>query len=197
MTMRRVRVLGGTTPAATPEFAEAARTVGRLLAENGLTLLYDGAGSGLSGLLAEAALERGGAVEAIVLRRDLTESPPRPGLTELVVTDTSQKRDAALASRSDGVLALPGALQSIRELEPIWDRSAGAPDEVPCGLLNTSNYYSGLLTKADDATLELFARESQRGRLIVERDPETLLRALAEFRPPETRRLDRRGNGDW
>jgi hypothetical protein len=31
-------------------------------------------------------------------------------------------------------------------------------------------------------------RESQRGMLIVDRDPAALLRAMADFRPPETRR---------
>ena len=196
MTMRRVYVLGGSGDGALPAFGFAAEEVGRLLADNGLRLVYSGSGRGRSGALAEAALARGGAVEGIIARADLQRDPPRAGLTELVVAETEAERDAMLRARADAVLALPAGMQSLRELEPICGTGSGA-GQKPCGLLNTGDFYTGLLKTADDDMLELFARESQRGMLIVERDPATLLRAMAEFRPPETRRLERREDQEW
>ena len=64
----------------------------------------------------------------------------------------------------------------------------GPGPERPCGLLDTDGYFSHLLTNTDDGLIERFVRESQRGRLIVEPDPAALVQALAEYRPPETRR---------
>jgi len=95
---------------------------------------------------------------------------------------------AEASDEADGFLALPGAVES---LEGLFDRWLGTPDgfgALPCGLLNTGEYYTALLRNAGDATMERFVRETQRGALIVDRDPEVLLRALADFRPPETRR---------
>jgi uncharacterized protein (TIGR00730 family) len=197
MTMRRVFVLGGSGLGANPAFVSAAEAVGRLLAENGLRLVYSGGGQGLSGTLAEAALARGGAVEGIVVRTELERDPPRPGLTELVVADSEQERDAMLVARADAVLALPEGMSSLRPLRAICGPEQPLGRQKPCGLLNTADYYTALLRGADDDLLELFARESQRGLLIVERDPAALLRAMADFRPPETRRLERRDDPAW
>ena len=197
MTMRRVFVLGGSGPGANPAFASAAADVGRLLADNGLRLVYSGGSEGLSGALAEAALARGGAVEGIVVRTDLERDPPRPGLTELVVADSEPERDAMLLARADAVLALPEGMSSLRPLETICAPDQPLARQKPCGLLNTADYYTALLKGADDDLLDLFARESQRGLLIVDRDPAALLRAMADFRPPETRRLERRDDPEW
>ena len=60
--------------------------------------------------------------------------------------------------------------------------------EQPCGLLNVGNHFSRLLQEEDDAVIEQFARETQRGRLIVSADPSELLQAMADYRAPETRR---------
>jgi uncharacterized protein (TIGR00730 family) len=197
MTMRRVFVLGGSGPGANPAFASAAEAVGRLLADNGLRLVYSGDGQGLSGTLAEAALARGGAVEGIVVRSDLERNPPRSDLTELVVADSETERDSMLLARADAVLALPEGMSSLRPLETICGPDVPLGRQKPCGLLNTDDFYTALLKGADDDLLDLFARESQRGLLIVDRDPGVLLRAMADFRPPETRRLEPRGDAEW
>ena len=197
MTMRRVFVLGGSGPGASPAFAAAAEAVGRLLADNGLRLVCSGNGRGLSGTLAEAALARGGAVEGIAVRSDLERNPPCSGLTELVLADSETERDSMLLARADAVLVLPEGMSSLRPLAAICGADVPLGRQKPCGLLNTDDYYTALLKGADDDLLDLFARESQRGLLIVDRDPAVLLRAMADFRPPETRRLEPRGDPEW
>jgi predicted Rossmann-fold nucleotide-binding protein len=159
MPLRRLTVLGGSDPAARPEHLEAAGTLGRLLAENGITLVYDGAVQGPVSVLAAALHTAEG--------RALAAAPEE------------------LAELGDGFLALPGGPATLEQLFAI---GLAGPEEKPCGLLNSADYFTGLLTVVDDAVLERFVRETQRGRLIVDRDPASLLCALADFRPPETRR---------
>jgi predicted Rossmann-fold nucleotide-binding protein len=161
MSLRRLSVLSGSNPAARAEHLDAGSNLGRLLAENGITLLYDGASQGPIGALVVALHTAEG--------RAQTVSPEE------------------LAELGDGFLALPGGPATLDELfAACLPAQPGA--EKPCGLLNTTDYFTGLLEAVDDALLERFVRETQRGRLVVARDPAELLRALADFRPPETRR---------
>ena len=92
---------------------------------------------------------------------------------------------------ADGFIALPGGPATLAELFTTCLVPSGAGGEAsdkPCGLLNTDHFFSDLLKTSEDALVERFARESQRGRLVVDRDPAALLRAMAEYLPPETRR---------
>ena len=91
-----------------------------------------------------------------------------------------------VADRADGFLVLPGGLASIGELFRVWSRP-GAADK-PCGLLNTADCFTSLLQSEADEVLDRFVRETQRGMLIVNRDAGELLRAMADYRAPETRR---------
>ncbi|HEV8355156.1 MAG TPA: LOG family protein [Gemmatimonadales bacterium] len=146
MPLRRVCLLSGSSPSGTrPEYAEAALEVARLLAEHGITVVYDGGATGLPGPTADLA---------------------------------------------DGFLALPGGLETLAELFEMLGRAGAA--EKPCGLLNTGDYFTSLLRSEGDEVLTRFVRESQRGMLIVDRDAGALLRAMADYRPPETRRLEPR-----
>jgi predicted Rossmann-fold nucleotide-binding protein len=174
MPLRRVCVLCGSGASAPAEYAGTAAQVGRLLAENAIVVVHAGAfaeggsGEGLLGALAGAALEAGGKVMGA----------PEDELAELC----------------DGFLALPGGLETLDELFRLWGADPPVERQKPCGLLNIADYYTTLLRSVDDAAVERFVKETQRGMLIVDRDPAALLLAMAEFRPPETRR---RGPPDW
>ena len=153
--------MGGTDPQAREEFLVAGAAAGRLLASEGITVLYD---SGSPGPLAElvAALQ---SAHGMAL----------------------QVSNELLRERTDGVLVLPGGRESLEEL--LESGLVGAGEREPAlGLLNTSDYFNELLKHSGDGVLERFVRETQRGRLIVQRDPGELLQAMGEYRPPETRR---------
>jgi len=192
MPLHRVCVFCGSSPGARPEYADAASAVGRLLATSGITLVYGGASIGLMGVLADATLQAGGRVIGVIPRALVDQEIAHAGLTELRVVETMHERKAEMADLSDGFLALPGGLGTLEELFEIWTWGNLGYHQKPCGLLNTSEYYTSLLKFVDDMVVEKFVRETQRGMLIVDRDAETLLRAMAEFRPPETRRLQPR-----
>jgi uncharacterized protein (TIGR00730 family) len=192
MPLHRVCVFCGSSPGARPEYADAAGAVGRLLAASGITLVYGGASVGLMGVLADATLQAGGRVIGVIPRALVDQEIAHTGLTELRVVESMHERKAEMADLSDGFLALPGGLGTLEELFEILTWGNLGYHQKPCGLLNTSEYYTSLLKFVDDMVVEKFVRETQRGMLIVDRDADTLLRAMAEFKPPETRRLQPR-----
>ena len=192
MPLHRVCVFSGSSLGARPDYADAASAVGRLLATSGITLVYGGASVGLMGVLADATLQAGGRVIGVIPRALVEQEIAHTGLTELRVVESMHERKAQMADLSDGFLALPGGLGTLEELFEIWTWGHLGYHQKPCGLLNTSEYYTSLLKFVDDMVVEKFVRETQRGMLIVDRDAGTLLRAMAEFQPPETRRLQPR-----
>lgn len=96
----------------------------------------------------------------------------------------SGKGIAVVQEAGDGLIAAPGSLTSLSELFTTYL----AGNDLPCGLLNTANYYTDLLKTTEDNVVDRFVREIQRGRLIVQRDPHDLVQAMVEYLPPETRR---------
>ncbi len=162
--MRRVAVFAGSAAARSPAYADAAVRVGRLLAENGITLLTEGITTGLTETVGDAARTAGGTV-------------------------VHMPRDASMVERADAFLALPQGIANLDELFQLWSWQHPGDSERPTGLLNVGGYFTALLKDESDAAVERFVRESQRGMLIVDADPESLLRAMADFRPPETRRF--------
>jgi len=88
-----------------------------------------------------------------------------------------------VSTEGDGLIALPGAVEGLGAvLARLED------NDTPCGLLDTSGYYSKLFRDASDSEMDRLVRERQRGRVVVDRDPAALVRSLAEYQPPETRR---------
>ncbi|NOT07565.1 MAG: hypothetical protein HOP28_05080, partial [Gemmatimonadales bacterium] len=74
MPLRRVCVLGGSSPGGNPGYAPAATAIGRLLADNSITLICSGGSAGSIGMVVDAALAAGGKVIGVVL--DLPAEPP-------------------------------------------------------------------------------------------------------------------------
>ena len=64
--VRSLCVYCGSSPGNDPQFAEAARLLGKDLAENGLRLVYGGGDKGLMGAVAESVLAHGGDVLGII-----------------------------------------------------------------------------------------------------------------------------------
>jgi len=162
--------------------------VGRLLAENALTVVYGGGSVGLMGVLADAALAAGGRVVGVIPKVLMEKERVLAGLTELRVVESMHDRKRDMADLSDAFLALPGGIGTLEELFEVWTWGTLGIHQKPVGLLNIADYYTSLLKFVDDMVVERFVRESQRGMLVVSRSVEELLRSLADFQPPETRR---------
>jgi len=184
--MRRIAVFGRSGVLAGPDEMATGQRVGRLLGENGLTLVYDGSAVGVIGTVAEASAQAGGRLIGIA-RSDSSE-PLREDLAEQRSAATLEQWRSEVALLADAWLALPGAFESLEDAFAVWDWSDSGRPEQPLGLLDQGDYYSALLRHASDSAVDRFVLESQRGRLITAKQPGELLRRLADYRPPETRR---------
>jgi hypothetical protein len=182
--MKSVCVFCGSSDSIHPDYLIAGRTMGRVLAERGIQLVYGGGKTGLMGAVAEGALETGGSAIGVIIPSMNTKSLAHDGLTRMDVTPDMHARKARMHELADAYVALPGGFGTFDELfETVTWAQTGA-HEKPVGLLNVRNYYAPLLAAIDHAVEEGFIFREHRDSLFCDSDPNKLLDAMAEYEHP-------------
>jgi uncharacterized protein (TIGR00730 family) len=183
--MRSVCVFCGSSPGAQSVYADAAREMGRTLANRRIRLIYGGGHVGLMGVLADAAMAAGGDVIGVITEGLQLREVGHKGLADLRVVPSMHERKALMASLSDAFIALPGGAGTLDELFEAWTWTQLGIHRKPIGVLNTAGYYDPLLTFLSRAVAERFIRADDFAAVVVEPDPAPLLDRLATATLPE------------
>ncbi|MAQ18492.1 MAG: TIGR00730 family Rossman fold protein [Sandaracinus sp.] len=185
--MRAVCVYCGSNPGSDPVYLDAARALGRTIAEAGLGVVYGGARVGLMGAMADAALAAGGSVVGILPGALRDRELAHPGLTELIIVDSMHERKAMMAERADAFVALPGGLGTLEELFEVLTWAQLGIHAKPCGVLDVAGYWAPLLRFLDRSVEQGFMTQLSRDLLLAAEDPATLLDRFRAFEPAPRR----------
>ena len=99
-----------------PAYAQAATSLGRTLAEQGIRLVYGGGHVGLMGAVADAVIQHGGEAHGVITEALQAKEIAHEGLTSLKVVKTMHERKAAMADAADAFIMLPGGFGTFDEL---------------------------------------------------------------------------------
>lgn len=182
--LKSICVYCGSNAGSRPEYAAAAKTMGVVLAERGLTLVYGGGKVGLMGELADAVLAAGGRVVGIIPEFLALKEVAHADLSELVVVASMHARKAEMERRSDGFIALPGGIGTMEELFEIWTWSQLGQHRKPCGLLDVAGYFDHLNAFLDRMSADGFVSTGHRTMLYRSGDAAQLLDAFAGYDAP-------------
>jgi uncharacterized protein (TIGR00730 family) len=188
MSLKSVCVFCGASTGSNPLYREAAVTLGRTLAERGLTLVYGGGAVGLMGVVADAALAAGGQVIGIIPQSLERSEIGHKGLTRLEVVDGMHARKARMAELADAFIALPGGLGTLEELFEVWTWGQLGYHGKPLGLLDVNGFYQQLNGFLDHLVSEGFVRAPHRGMLQRSESASELLDQLSAWQadaPPK------------
>ncbi|GAA1475474.1 TIGR00730 family Rossman fold protein [Corynebacterium felinum] len=143
--IKAVAVYCGSVPGARVEYAEAARDLGRSLAERGITMVYGGASVGLMGECANACLEAGGEVIGVMPKGLVDLELAHPGISRLEITEDLMARKVRMEEIADAFVALPGGMGTLEELSEVLVRQQLGPYTGPVALFNVEEYWNPLL----------------------------------------------------
>jgi hypothetical protein len=186
--VRFVAVFCGARTGNDAAYADAARTVGRLLGERGLGLVFGGGRVGLMGIIADAALQAGAPVVGVIPRSMVDKELAHTGCTELHVINTMHERKAMMAERASSFLALPGGVGTLDEVFEAITWNQLAIHDKAIGFLDTDGFYQGLRTWLDHAAGKGLVPQSTMDRLVFDPDP---ARILDRLNAPEDLRVQR------
>jgi uncharacterized protein (TIGR00730 family) len=176
--LQRVCVYCASSTEAHPDHYVAARTLGRVLAEQGITIVYGGGSVGSMGALADAALAAGGRLIGILPKFMNDLEWGHKSLTELRLVDDMHHRKRMMIEESDAIVALPGGSGTFEELlEAITWKRLGLVVS-PIVIVNVRGFYDPLRELLDRAIAEKFMDERHRQMWAFVNQPEDVLAAI-------------------
>jgi uncharacterized protein (TIGR00730 family) len=141
-----VCVYCGSNAGIEPAFGEAAAQLGKILAEQGVRLVYGGGSVGLMGILADAVLAHGGKATGIIPEFLTQRERPRRLGQELIITRDMHDRKRTMFDRADAFVALPGGIGTLEELVEQLTWAQLGRHSKPILIANIKGYWDPLLT---------------------------------------------------
>jgi len=176
--IRSICVFCGSRHGSDPAYTEAARELGRLMAERGIRLVYGGGRVGLMGEVADAVLAGGGQVIGVIPSLLVEKEVEHRGLTQLHEVGSMHERKALMEQLSDAFVVLPGGFGTLDEACEILTWAQLGLHAKPLGLVNTAGYYDLLTAFLDHAQGEDFISATNRRLVQVEATAAALLERL-------------------
>jgi uncharacterized protein (TIGR00730 family) len=190
--IKTICVYCGSSAGTNPRFIEAASTFGRILAENGIRLVYGGGSNGLMGAVANGVLDHGGSVTGIIPEFLNSRERMLTRVQELVVTPDMHERKRLMFERSDAFVALPGGIGTLEELvEQLTWQQLGRHSR-PVLLANIEGFWEPLLALMAHMRSTQFIRPGMAVEVLkAERVEDILprLRAAAALVPDEAMQM--------
>jgi len=186
--MKKIAVFCGSSLGGDVQFAASAAALGKLLAAEGIGLVYGGGNIGLMGKLATAALEAGGHVTGVIPRFMMDKEIGRIDLPDLRIVDSMHARKALMSDLADGFVAMPGGFGTLEEFCEILTWGQLGLHQKPFGMLNVAGFYDHFLAFIDHAVAHGLIKAKHRALILTAEEPAGLLRQMQEWKPVESKK---------
>jgi uncharacterized protein (TIGR00730 family) len=162
-----------------PDYHDAAKRLGRVLASAGFSIIYGGGGVGSMGALADGAMSCGGRVIGVLPTFMQELEWGHKSLSELRLVEDIRTRKHLMLADSHAVVALPGGSGTLEELfEAITLKRLGFYLN-PIVLVNTRSFFDPLIRLLASAVTEGFMDQRHQAMWQLVAEPEDVPAALA------------------
>ena len=181
--MKSLCIYCGSSPGASPLYAQGARTLAQHMVNDNIALVYGGGNVGLMGIIADEVIRLGGVATGVIPLALMEKELGHKGLTKLHIVKDMHERKAMMAELSDGFIAMPGGIGTLEELFEVFTWAQLGFHQKPIGLLNVSGFYDGLIQFIQHMVTERFLKAEQADMLINAPDGAELLARFKSFVP--------------
>jgi uncharacterized protein (TIGR00730 family) len=178
--IKSICVYCGSGPGTNPAFVAAAREFGRILAENGIRLVYGGGSVGLMGELAKSVVDHRGAVTGIIPEFLTAREFMFQRAQEMIVTRDMHERKRLMFEYADAFVALPGGIGTLEELVEQMTWAQLGRHKKPILIANIEGFWDPLCVLLDHMKQSAFIREGLTINLLVADRVEDILPKLTE-----------------
>ncbi|MEI6694981.1 MAG: TIGR00730 family Rossman fold protein [Bacteroidota bacterium] len=182
--IKSICVFCGSSTGENKIYAEAAKSLGKLMVNQGIALIYGGAKVGLMGIIADEVLANGGKTIGVIPDFFSDKEIAHTQLTELIYVKSMAERKALLAELSDAFIAMPGGFGTLDELFEMMTASQLDIHKKPVGILNVNHFYNSLIAQVDRMQSDQFMKPIHREMLLDDENPMDLIEKMRNYQPP-------------
>src|SRR5947209_18205634 len=190
-TIRTVCVYCGSGPGTDPAFMDAAQRFGKILATEGVGLVYGGGSRGLMGAVATSVLDHGGHVTGIIPEFLQNREQTLRRAQEIIPKPDKHVRKQTMFDRADAFVALPGGIGTLEELVEQLTWAQLGRHKKPILILNVKSFWDPLCALLDHMRHMEFIRAELGIKLLVAEKPEEVLPKLRAVAAQVTEREKR------
>lgn len=165
-------------------FGEA-RKLGKLIGENGHTLVNGGANVGLMEAVTISARNAGANTIGIIPEKLIERSLKSNNTHEVIVTNDMQNRKARMREISDAFIALPGGFGTLEEILEVMTLRQLSYHTKPVIFINTNDYFKYLFKQFEVAYKEMFSKKIYRDLYFVAGNADQAMKYLRDYAPVE------------
>lgn len=144
-TIGSICVYCGSSSGKDPAFTEAAQDLGRIMAKEGIRLVYGGGKLGLMGEIAKSVIAHGGEVCGIIpdFLRDMEQT--FEDAQEVIVVPDMHTRKRMMFEKADAFVAMPGGIGTLEELVEMMTWAQLGRHKKPILMLSVSGFWDPLV----------------------------------------------------
>jgi len=144
-----------------------AQELGKLIALNGLRLVYGAGDVGLMGEIAQATQKNGGRILGVIPEHLLTLEVAKTDLDTFIVTENMHERKKVMFSNSETIVVMPGGVGTLEEFFEVltWKQLGLHTKDII--LLNVEGFWDSLLGLIEGLVESKFANRKILSQFIV------------------------------
>jgi uncharacterized protein (TIGR00730 family) len=156
-------------------YAEHARQLGKIMAENNIGMIYGGGSTGIMGIVADEVMQHKGKVTGIIPHILVEWEHQHHGITNLIIADDMHERKKKMYELCDAAIILPGGFGTLDEFFEMLTWNQLSIHDKKIFILNSAGFFDHLLAHIDRLEKQGFLYETAKERTTVLSDPAELL----------------------
>src|SRR5262245_42868033 len=174
MPISSIAVFCGSKKGNNPVYLQHATELGKLFAQNDITLIYGGARVGIMGIIADTVMTNGGRVIGVIPKVLVDRERQHDSITELIVADDMHARKRKLYELCDAAVVLPGGFGTMDELFEMLTWNQLSIHNKRIFLLNSGGFYNHLFAHIQNLQNDGFLYDHLEDRITILQQPSDL-----------------------
>lgn len=141
---KSICVFCGSSERVAQTYKDVASELGKILAQEGIRLIYGGSRMGLMGIVADNVMGDGGQAIGFIPKTLHEFEIGHDGITELHIVNNMHERKRLMFEYCDAIVVLPGGFGTIDELSEVITWRQIRLHTKPIVILNINNYWTEL-----------------------------------------------------
>lgn len=179
MAIHSLAVFCGSKNGNNPIYVTHAIQIGKIFADNGVTVIYGGGSVGIMGTVADEMMRHGGKVIGVIPQVLVDWERQHNSISELLVVDNMHTRKRKMYELCDAAIILPGGFGTLDELFEIITWNQLSIHDKMIFILNSEGFYDHLIAHIDKMKQENFLYEEAVRRIVIIKEPAEIVPFLA------------------